>query len=44
MTSCALTHFDCRGDLERVKILVENGVNCSVGDYDGRTVIFTLHF
>ena len=27
-----------RGEVEKIKILVENGVDCSIGDYDQRTV------
>ena len=30
--------FHKRGDLEGIKLLVENGVDCSIGDYDKRTV------
>ena len=28
----------CRGDLDSIKVLVENGVDCCIGDYDNRTV------
>ncbi len=28
----------CRGHVEKIKVLVENGVDCSIGDYDQRTV------
>ncbi len=27
-----------RGDLDSIKVLVENGVDCCIGDYDLRTV------
>ena len=36
-----------RGDLDSIKVLVENGVNCSIGDYDLRTVLilsFSFNF
>ena len=27
-----------RGNVEKIRTLVENGVDCSLGDYDKRTV------
>ena len=34
----------CRGALDNIIIMVENGVNCSIGDYDQRTVKDRLFF
>ena len=31
-----------RGDVDKIKTLVENGVDCSIGDYDQRTVLLTI--
>ncbi len=32
-----------RGDVETIRTMVENGVDCSIGDYDKRTVTLLFY-